>query len=133
VSSRTEQFEILKAVVAVAAADGTITRAERGLVTALAARIGIGRRSLEVLVERARQHQRMHEELGRYDVEAKSKAMELLVGAAAIDGHVADEERRQLAVVAAKLGIAPASFDAVWSRGLATAARLRERRGDASD
>ena len=107
-----EQFEVLKSVVAVAAADRIITRSELGLIQALAARVGISRRSLGVLIERARQNQRMHEELGYYDIGDREKAMELLVGAAAIDGEIADEEVEQLSIIARS----SASPRSIWSR-----------------
>lgn len=128
---RTEQFEILKSVVAVAAADGVITRSELGLIAAIAGRIGIGRRTLNVLVERARQHGRMHEELGRYSIGDKQAAMELLVAAAGIDGQIADAERHQLEIIAGKLGLEAARFEEACRRGAERAARLRaSRKGD---
>lgn len=128
--SRTERFEVLKSVVAVAAADGVITRSELGLITALAGRIGIGRRSLHVLIERARLHRRMHEELGRYEIVDKEAALELLVGAAAIDGEVDQREHEQLGVIAAKLGLEGERFERVFARGVERAARLRITRSD---
>ncbi|MHC4991954.1 MAG: hypothetical protein ACYTGC_13345 [Planctomycetota bacterium] len=124
----TEQFELLKSVVAVAAADGVITRSELGLIAAIGRRIGLGRRALEALVGRAAAHGRMQEELGRYGIGDREAAMELLVGAARIDGEVADEERDQLAIIAGKLGIEPERFEALYARGITRADRLRAMR-----
>ena len=123
-----EQRELFQAVLAVAGADGTITRAERGLLEALAERVGVGRASLKAMIERATREPGFKANRSVHRVNDPPKAMELLVGAARIDGEISEEERQLLVHVAAVWDIPNEEFIETFKRGLATADRLRAKR-----
>ncbi len=123
-----EQRELFQAVLAVAGADGTITRAERGLVEALAGRVGVGRFSLDAMIERATRDAEFKRSLGRQRVGDPVKAMELLVAAARIDGEISEEERQLLLHIAVLWDVPNDEFAEAFRRGLATADRKRAER-----
>lgn len=123
-----EQLEVLKAVIAVAVADGRLTKAEWGVVKGLAARVGIAEQSLETMVERAKADQTIHEEIDVDPIEGPESAVELLVGLARIDGDIAPEERARIAEIAGKLGITGERFGAIYLEGVKDADRLRAAR-----
>ncbi|NLX14911.1 MAG: hypothetical protein GXY44_14850 [Phycisphaerales bacterium] len=50
-----ERLELLKAALSLAAADGHISKSELGVVLGLAARVGVGKASLEAMLNRAKQ------------------------------------------------------------------------------
>lgn len=123
-----EQRELFQAVLAVAGADGTITRAERGLLEALAERVGVGRASLKAMIERATREPGFRAKRSIHKVNDPLKAIELLVAAARIDGEISEEERQLLVHIAAVWDIPNKEFVEAFKRGLATADRLRAER-----
>lgn len=122
-----EQAELLKAVLALAAADGKITRSERGVYEALARRIGVGTVSLNAMVERACREPSAREELFGVGMSDPEHALELLVATARIDGEISEEERELLVHIASALGIEIDRFADVYKSGIARADTLRKR------
>lgn len=121
-----EQVELLKAAIVLAAADQVISPSERGLLTALAGRIGVGKVSLDAMIERALSDPAAREELFRRTMSDPEKAMELLVATARLDGEVADAEREVLAQIMQKLGISVERFADLYERGMQRADALRK-------
>lgn len=122
-----EKLEMLKAVLAVAAADGRISASERGVYEALAARVGIGRVSLDAMVMRMAGDPVARHDLFELAMSDPAQAFELLVATARIDGRISDEERELLAHVAAALGIEGERFKTVYQAGIARADAIRKR------
>lgn len=123
-----EKLELLKAALAVAAADGQMRRSERGVIEGLAARVGVGQASLDAMMVSAERGDSL-----AYDIVMKSPksariALELLVGEARIDGEIAQKERALLAWIASKLGIKGDDFENVYKAGIRRADAIRKRR-----
>ena len=123
-----EKRDVFEAVLAVAGADGRITRAERGLIEALAERVGVGRASLRAMIERATRESGFKKNLSLGKVGDPIKAMELLVATARVDGEISEAERQLLVHIADVWDIPSDEFVAAFKRGLATADRLRAKR-----
>ena len=98
-----EQVDLLRAAIVLAVADGVIASSERGLLTALAGRIGVGQASLDALIDQAKNDQSFRDELFEYIVSDPDLTMELLVAAARLDGEVTLEEREMLVLFMDKL------------------------------
>ncbi len=123
-----EKLALLRAAVAVAAADGEILRCERGVLEGLAARVGVGRASFEAMLSAAvRGEKRAPDLLIRSPDEARL-ALELLVAEARLDGEISNAERELLFHLATRLGITGDAFQTVYQAGLARADRLRQSR-----
>ncbi|MCH7796842.1 MAG: TerB family tellurite resistance protein [Planctomycetes bacterium] len=123
-----EDLELLKAIMAVAAADGKLLRAEMGVARGLAERVGVGTVSFEAMLDTARQDESFADNiLIRSKAKARS-ALELLVGLARIDGRISEEERAVIVRVAMTLGITGDEFERIYLAGIARADELRRSR-----
>lgn len=123
-----EDLELLKAIMAVAVADGELLRAEMGVVRGLAGRIGVGTVSFEAMLDTAR-HDKSFADNILIQSKAKARtALELLVGVARIDGLISDEERAVIVQVATTLGITGDEFEQIYLAGIARADGLRRTR-----
>jgi tellurite resistance protein len=123
-----EQLEILKAAIVVAVADGQIIASERGLLNAIAARAGVGKASLDAMIERARTDPNMRDELFRRSTSDPELTLELLVAAARLDGEIDQEERAVLVRLMDPLKIPVHRFSEIYQRGLQRADALRKAR-----
>ena len=83
---------LLKAAMAVAVADGRITRSEMGVLRGLAARLGVGGASLDAMLELAREDDSQADNILIRSKERARAALELLVAEARIDGEISLEE-----------------------------------------
>jgi tellurite resistance protein len=126
----TEQMETLRGVLAVAIADGRISPAEKGVIRGLARKAGVSQAWLNEMIEKAEQGATVESSTFRPLLKDPEKAMTLLVGTAAIDGQVSDEERTVLVDISLKVGLAPGKFGEVLEKGMAIARRLRQQRSD---
>ena len=124
-----ETLELLRAVLAVAAADGDISRSETGLIMGLAARIGVGQASLQAMVEAAKRGEAQPEHLVIQSAGNACTALELLVAEARLDGEISEAERHLLVTIAARLKITGPEFNDVYRAGLQRADKLRKSRG----
>lgn len=120
-----EQRELFQAVLAVAGADGRITRSERGLLEGLAERVGVGRVSLNAMIKLAISEPGFKTNRSIHTVSDPVKAMELLVAAARIDGEISEQERQLLVRTSEIWGIPNEEFVEAFKRGMATADRVR--------
>lgn len=119
--------QLLEALVVLAAADGLITRGERGLLKRLAARIGVSSAALDATIEGAMRDPPRRQKLFRKAISKPELAMELLVAAARIDGAIDKAEERILVEVMGKLKIRTERFKELYRRGVARADALRRR------
>ncbi|MCP4592899.1 MAG: hypothetical protein GY842_19355 [bacterium] len=126
--SHREQRDLFEAVLAVAGADGRVTRSERGLLEALAERVGVGCVSLNAMIDRVLRDAEFKTRLSIKEVAEPLKAMELLVAAARIDGEISEEERELLVRISSVWNIPDDDFVAAFERGIAQADRLRAKR-----
>ncbi len=123
-----DSFELLKAALAMAAADGRISGHEMGLLKALAKRAGVGSVSLEAMIRQARENPASHESLFHRAVKDPERAMQLLVGAANIDGQISEEERNLLVDISFVLGVSSDRFSEIFQAGLAASKRVHRGR-----
>jgi tellurite resistance protein len=121
-----EQLEVLRAVLAVAIADGTTSRGEKGVVQKLAARAGVDAASLDEIVKEARSGPVLESQMFRPVLKDPATAMRLLVATAQIDGEITEEERSVLVDISLKVGVPPDRFGQVFAEGVALADRLRQ-------
>ncbi len=124
-----EQLEILKAAFAVALADGSLQRCEKGVLQGLAVKAGIGRASFDAMLEAAGQ--------GADDIvdtmflqsrESAKQALELLVSTARLDGVISDSEREVLVRIGLSLKIDGEDFQQIYQCGMERADQVRKRK-----
>ncbi len=120
-----EQVELLKALIALSAADGKISSSEQGLLNRFANRVGIGSASLEAMIERALADPSVRDDLFHRTMSNPQLALEMLVATARLDGNITDTERDLLAHVRGILDISMDDFDQVYERGIQRADALR--------
>ena len=123
-----EELELLKAALAVAVADGEIRRSEMGVVEGLAMRLGVGRASLDAMLEAAQKDDSTTDNILIRSKERAQRALELLVAQARIDGEITAEERSVIVRIATSLNLAGDEFQSVYEAGIARADKLRESR-----
>ncbi len=121
-----EELELLKAAIAVALSDGELRRSEKGIVEGLALRIGVGRASLDAMIDAARQDDSTADNILILSKERARSAFELLVAEARIDGDISNEERAVLVRIAMALGITGDAFQAIYQAGIRRADAIRK-------
>lgn len=127
-----EQLELLRAAIALAMADGQLSRSEKGVIEGLARRVGVGEVSLEAMLDSAQADDSIADNILIGSKKRARVALELLVAQARIDGEISDEERSVLVRIAKSLGFTTDEFQGVYEAGLARADVLRRsRRGSA--
>lgn len=124
-----EQLEILKAAFAVALADGSLQRCEKGVLQGLAVKAGIGRISFDAMLEAAGQGaDNIVDNMLLRSRESAKRALELLVSMARLDGVISDSEREVLVRIGVSLKIDGEDFQQIYVRGIERADRVRQRR-----
>lgn len=125
-----EELELLKAALAVAVADGEIRRSEMGVVEGLAIRLGVGRASLEAMLEAAQRDESMADNILIRSKERARKALQMLVAQARIDGEISAAERSVIVRIATSLNLAGDEFQSIYEGGIARADKLRKSRSN---
>ncbi|MCH7813215.1 MAG: hypothetical protein IID40_04250 [Planctomycetes bacterium] len=125
--SRQADLEVLQAVLAVAGADGELTRSEKGVYESLARRIGADAVTVWTMMNNVRTDPSLRDKLFTTKVGDPKKAMKLLVATARIDGEISDQERELLVDISTRLGIDATEFGALYREGLAAADEIRRR------
>ncbi len=123
-----EKLDLLKAVMALAMADGEVRRSELGVARGLAERLGIGQASFEAMLEEAATHDAIADNMFIGNQAKAHTAFELLVAQARIDGEISFEERSLLVRIAKTLNIDDADFPVIYQAGLSRADKLRKSR-----
>jgi len=122
-----EKLELVKAALAVAAADGEIRRSEMGVVMGLAARVGLGQASLDAMLASAERGDSLAYDIVMRSEKSARTALELLVAEARIDGEITEKERGLIAWIGTRLGIKGDAFQSVYKAGIARADAVRKR------
>ncbi|MFQ5495308.1 MAG: hypothetical protein ACE5EX_07980 [Phycisphaerae bacterium] len=123
-----EKLDLLKAALAVAAADGTIRRSELGVARVLAERLGVGEASFDAMVELAEEDDSIADNILIKEPAKANTALELLVAEARIDGEISRAERALLVRIARSLKIDDQDFPVIYQAGIRRADRIRETR-----
>ena len=123
-----EELDLLKAAIALAAADGELRRSEKGVIEGLALRVGVGRVSFDAMVEAARCDDSIADNILMSSKERAHSALELLIAQARIDGQISREEREVLVRIATSLEITGDEFQHLYEAGIKRADRLRKER-----
>lgn len=126
--SNMEDLELLRAAIAVALADGELRRSEKGVIEGLALRVGVGRVSLEAMMESIGQDDSVADNILMTSKDRARSALTLLVAQARIDGEISDEERSVLVRIATSLNLKPDEFGEVYEAGIARADAIRKSR-----
>lgn len=123
-----ELMDLLKATLAVAVADGVLSRSEKGVVEGLAARLGVGKMSFDAMLEAAEHDQSIVDNILIKGKTQARNAFELLVAHARIDGEISASERELLVRIAKSLNISDEDFPVVYLAGIRRADELRKKR-----
>ena len=126
--SNLQEKELLQAALVLAAADGHISRSERGVIESLAQRAGVGPISLQAMVDQTLRNSAARDKLFQMVQSNAERSLKLLVGTARIDGKITTEERELLVQYASRLGIEGDRFQQVYQAGIEAADDLRARR-----
>ena len=113
---------------AVAMADGELSRSEKGVVQGLAQRVGVGRASFEAMLAAAEEDDSVADNILVHSKEKACTAFELLVAQARIDGEISTEERGLLVRIATSLGMTGGEFEQLYQSGINRADDLRKSR-----
>lgn len=123
-----EQVEVIRAAIVLTAADGEISPSERGLLNSFARRVGIGKASLDAMIERAISDPSVRDEMFHRSMSNPELTLELLVAIARIDGKITTEEREVLIHARQLLNISMDEFAQIYERGIQRADTLRNAR-----
>lgn len=104
------KVETLRAACCVAGLDREVSEKERPLLEKLAEQVGVGRASLNAMIERARSDPNFYEEQFRIARADPDTAMKTLLLVAAADHAITLEERVILQHFAQKLGVSDERF-----------------------
>ena len=123
-----EQLELLKAAIAIAVADGKIKRSEMGVVEGLALKAGVGKATIDAMMEAASRDETFADEVMIMDRDKAKVAVRLLVAQAKIDGEISSEEREVIIRIADSLNISGDEFHAAYEAGIKRADEVRAKR-----
>ena len=123
-----ENVELLRAAIAMAVADGKVSRSEMGVVEGLAQRAGVGAVTIEAMFDAAAKDETFADKLLLQPKYRAIKAVELLVGLARIDGEVSSEERELIVRIAGSLNVVGDEFRQAYEAGIKRADDLRKAR-----
>ena len=123
-----ENAELLRAAIAMAVADGKVSRSEMGVVEGLAQRAGVGAVTIEAMFDAASRDETFGDNLLIRSKDRAVKAVELLVGLARIDGEVSSEERALIVRIATSVDVVDDEFRRAYEAGIKRADDLRKAR-----
>lgn len=123
-----QDLELLKAAIAVAVADGKVTRSEMGVLKGLALKCGVGQTSFDAMIEVAGTDKSLADNIVLRSDESARKALQLLVAQARIDGEISPQEREVLVTIAGSCGLTGPAFQEVYEAGIKQADRIRASR-----
>ena len=106
-----QKVDVLRAACCVAGCDGDITDTERNLIQKLAGDVGVGRASVEAMIDRGLRDPEFHQEQFRVLKSDPKVAMAALLEVAMADGSIGDGETRVLKSLSEKLEVAPEVFE----------------------
>jgi tellurite resistance protein len=110
-----QRVDILRAACCVAGIDGDITEAENAVISKLAKEAGVGRASLEAMMDRGATDPNFHQDQFRVLKEDPQESMAALLEVAMADGQLSDSESEVLRALSRKLSITSEVFDQLIS------------------
>jgi tellurite resistance protein len=119
-----DSYELLTAVIALAAADGNVTNSELAVIKALARKAAVEGPELDAMIESAAIDAAARQELLNRAVKQPERAMSLLIAAANIDGNVSEEERNLLVDISCTLGVPARRFGEIFQSSMAVSSRI---------
>ena len=111
-----EQVALLRAACCVAGIDKEISPPEEAVIRRLASESGVGKASLEAMMERATTDQEFYKEQFRAFKSDPQRTMAGLLEVAMADGEISDEEISVLGELANRLEVPPAVFQELIQR-----------------
>lgn len=106
-----QRLDILRAACCVAGIDGEANEAEAAVLKRLAREVGVGKASLDAMVERAETDSTFHEEQFKVLEFEPKTTMATLLEVALADGQLSESEADVLRILAGRLKIEPAMFE----------------------
>lgn len=110
-----QRVDVLRAACCVAGIDGQPNENEIKVINKLAAEVGVGRASLEAMIERGATDPNFHEEQFRVLNADPQATMAALLEVAMADGSVSDEETRVLRALSSRLSVTEEVFNELIS------------------
>lgn len=110
-SSMMKQVEVLRAACCVAGLDQNVDENERAVLERLAGRIGVGKPSLDAMIDRAERDRSFFEQQFRVLKADADSAMEVMFEVALADGRLDLEQRVVLHHFATLLGMSDERYD----------------------
>ena len=123
-----EHVQLMRATIAMAVADGKVSRSEMGVVEGLAQRAGVGSAAIEAMFDAAANDEDFADNVLLMPKDRAIKAVELLVGVARIDGEISSEERDLVVRIAASVNVTGDEFRQAYEDGIKRADDLRKAR-----
>ena len=105
-----EQVEVLQAACCVAGTDGTISDQERELISKLGGDCGVGKASLQAMIERAKSDCSFCDEQFQILKTDPQETMAILLELAIVDGVIDDSEHAILQSFASRLNVPEQTF-----------------------
>jgi tellurite resistance protein len=106
-----QKVDVLRAACCVAGCDGEITDTERNLIQKLAGDVGVGKASVEAMIDRGLRDPEFHQEQFRVLKSDPKDSLAALLEVAMADGSIGDGETRVLKAISEKLEVAPEVFE----------------------
>jgi len=110
-----QKVDILRAACCVAGCDGEMIDSERHVIEKLAGDVGVGKASLEAMIERGINDPEFHQEQFRVLKSDPQESMAALLQVAMADGRISDGETQVLKALSEKLEIPGNVFEQLMS------------------
>ena len=106
-----QRLDILRAACCVAGIDGNANEAQAAVLKRLAREVGVGKASLDAMIERAEADKTFHEEQFKVLEFEPKTTMATLLQVALADGNLSDSEANVLRILAGRLHIESTMFE----------------------
>ena len=118
------RVEVLRAACCVAGGDGTVDAKERDYLTRLAEKVGVGKASLEAMIQRSEEEPEFYKQQFRVLKDDPEETIELLFRVAAMDGELEKNEVEMLKLFGLRLEVSSKRFMEI-GRGIQATLRSR--------
>lgn len=106
-----QKLDVLRAACCVAGIDGKVSEPERAILDRMGREVGVGKASLQAMVERAQRDPEFHKEQFRILKFDPTSTMSTLLEVALADKKLSDAEIDVLRILGDKLKVKPEHFD----------------------
>lgn len=111
-----QKVEVLRAACCVAGIDGALIDKEKTLLDKIAREVGVGKASLNAMIERASTDEEFHKEQFRILKENPQQCLATVLEVAMADGQVSENEKMVLNSLANNLEVPSGVFDQLMSK-----------------